>query len=176
MDKAAFELLHSTSSRIAKMRAIMTAKAHGLDRGAADDLQQDALLELWSKRARYDARHGSWRTFAECVVTNRLRTVCRTQVKRMALSAADLTLSGLERRIELQIDVAHVLSKVSPLERAVATFLMDCSATETSRRLGISRAATYRVIGRLKVAFASAGFAYCKMQRTVRQNRRLRRI
>jgi len=49
------------------------------------------------------------------------------------------------------------LARVSTFDRNVALNLIDHSAIETSQRLRVSRATVYRAIGRLRVAFMTAG-------------------
>src|SRR3954454_25072690 len=65
--------------RIAGVQAAVTAARYGLQPDEREDLQQEALLELWSKRTLFDARRGSWRTFAERIVRNRMTSRIRSQ-------------------------------------------------------------------------------------------------
>jgi RNA polymerase sigma factor (sigma-70 family) len=166
MTETAFEQFYSAISRLAAVRAATTATLYGLSQDFRNDLQQEALLELWRKHPAYDPQRGSWRTFAEHVVTHRLRSFIRYQhaVRRgygreECLSELVRMIPALDDRLELRLDVRQVLARVSQLDRAVALSLIDFSAVDTGRRLGVSRATVYRAIGRLRVAFTAAGYA-----------------
>jgi hypothetical protein len=51
-----------------------------------------------------------------------------------------------------------VLADVSPFDRAVALSLAECSATQTSLTLGVSRATVYRSIERLTALLLTLDF------------------
>src|SRR5208283_2197694 len=72
-----FEQSFSAICRLAAIRAATTATLYQLPTDSRQDLQQEALLELWRKRPAYDPRRGSWRTFSEKVVANRMTSLVR---------------------------------------------------------------------------------------------------
>ena len=160
-----FERSYSTSRRIAAVRAATTVVLHSLPKEDRFDFEQEALLELWRKHTAYDSQRGSWRTFSERVVANRMTSLMRRLGSERSGHLREepiANLRGLAAPVDhndLRTDVLRILARVSIFDRNVALNLVDHSATETSRRLRISRAAVYRAIGRLRVAFTTAGFA-----------------
>ncbi len=159
-----FERAYPASSRVAAVHAAKFVALHGLPNDARQDLKQEALLELWRKKPVFDEGRASWRTFAERVVANRLASLLRHMHSSSSERGKEDPLEGLTipdaaryDDIDLQIDVRRVLDGVSPLDRKVALALIDHSAIETSRRLGVSRSTVYRSIERLRAAFTTAG-------------------
>ena len=63
--------------QLAAVRAATIVAVYGLPKDAQCDLEQEALLELWRKQQAYDPRRGSWRTFSERVVANRMTSLVR---------------------------------------------------------------------------------------------------
>ena len=147
------------------MRAAATVRLHGLQPDYRNELEQEGLLELWRKRTAYDQQRGSWLTFDETVVTNKMISLGRTMGSERAggLRGEPIeNLHGLAAPIdnyELRADVLCVLARVSTFDRNVALSLMDHSAMETGQRLRVSRATVYGAIQRLRAAFTAAGFA-----------------
>jgi len=159
-----FEQTLSVAERIAAVRAATIARLHGLPRDERRDLEQEALLHLWRMVPFFDPRRGSWPTFAERIIANRLQSLmrsqhalCRARRKEQPHDEPVSAMVAPNDRIDLRLDVRRVLVGVSQLDRVVALSLMYQSVAEASRSLGISRATTYRSIGRLQVAFLSAG-------------------
>jgi RNA polymerase sigma factor (sigma-70 family) len=163
--EAAFDQVYSVTHRVAAVRAAMIATLYSLPADARSDLEQEALLEVWRKRSAYDSRRGSWRTFAERVIANRMISLVRTiNSERSGWFREDplgngCSLAAPNDGTELRVDVSQVLAGVSQLDRSIAVCLVGSSATQAGRRLGVSRAAIYRAIGRLRVAFTAAGLA-----------------
>jgi RNA polymerase sigma factor (sigma-70 family) len=160
-----FEQSYSASRRLAAVRAATIATRHRMPRDTSLDLAQEALLELWRKRMSYDPKRGGWRTFSERVVANRLTSLVRRmrsersgQFWEEPLESV-LGLAAQDDGIDLRLDVARVLARVTPFDRSVAGYLVGHSAIEASRRLCVSRAALYRAIGRLRAAFTQAGLS-----------------
>jgi DNA-directed RNA polymerase specialized sigma24 family protein len=163
-----FEQSFSATCRLAAVRAATTVILYQLPTDSRQDLEQEALLELWRKGPAYDARRGSWRTFSEHVVANRLASLLRHMHSSRSGYGKEDPLEGIELRdapryndIDLQTDIRRVLDGVSQLDRSVGRSLMDHTAIETSRRLRISRSTVCRSIERLRAAFTIAGFAKC---------------
>lgn len=160
----AFGQQYSTGKRIAAVHAARTVTRYRLPREYFRELVQEALFELCLKCHLFDANRGSWRTFAEKLIANRLASVMRClhadmrgYGKNEPLDDFALGLPSPDNYIDLRVDVGRVLARASAFDRTVALSLAECSATETSCRLGISRARVYRAITRLRSAFISAG-------------------
>ncbi len=165
MVETVFERSYSATSRLAAVRAATIATLYGLPTDSRRDLEQEALLELWRKRPAYDPQRGSWRTFSERVVANRLRSLVRSMHTEPSSHFREEPLENLVAlpaptdRTDLRADVSRVLGNVSPFDRSVAVELIDYSAIEIGQRLGVSRATVYRAIGRLRAAFTEAGLS-----------------
>jgi RNA polymerase sigma factor (sigma-70 family) len=172
---SAFQQSFSATSRLAAVRAAAVVTLYRLPADFRSDLAQESMLELWRKRSAYDVRRGAWRTFAERVVANKMTSlVCRRHAMRRGygreepLDQVVQVIPALNEPIELRLDVRRVLASLSRLDRSVALALMDHSASETIHRLGISRSTAYRAIGRLRLAFISAGLRPDNRPRSVR--------
>ena len=165
MVESAFEQSLPAAIRIAAVRAATVATLYGLPAESRRDLEQEALLELWRKCPVYDPRRGSWRTFSERVVANRMTSVVRSMYSERSGHFREEPLEDLvalaapNDRTDQRADVARVLRGVSQFDRSVAGDLIDYSAIEIGQRLGVSRATVYRAIGRLRAAFTEAGLS-----------------
>lgn len=160
-----FEDAYSILRRVVRVRAANVTKTYGLPRCERNDLEQEALLDLWRKRDAYDPKRGCWRTFSETVVANKMASLVRSMCshrsaffKEQPIERAS-SLAAPDRRDDMRADVRRVLADVSEFDRRIARSLTYRSAAETSRSMGFSRAKVYRAIGRLRVAFSAAGFA-----------------
>lgn len=165
MFETVFERSYSASSRLAAVRAATIVTLHGLPTDSRRDLEQEALLELWRKHQAYDPRRGSWRTFSERVVANRMTSLVRAMRSERSGQFREepienlLGLAAPNIRTDLRADVSRVLAGLSPFDRNVALCLIGHSAIETTQCLGVSRATVYRAIGRLRTAFTEAGLS-----------------
>jgi RNA polymerase sigma-70 factor (ECF subfamily) len=163
MLEAVFEQSFSEVRRLATVRAASIVSICSLPQDSRPDLEQEALLELWRKRTAYDPARGSWCTFAEPVVANRLASLVRSMCSYKAGTLREkpienaVGLSAPPDRHDLRVDVCRVLNRVSQFDRSVARCLIDHTAIETSQLLGVSKARTYRALGRLRTAFTDAG-------------------
>lgn len=163
--EAIFEQFLPQARRIAGVRAARAAYRHRLPTETRQDLEQEALLELWCKRGAYDQGRGSWCTFAERLVANRLASLVRAMraqrsgtFRERPLEESD-QLAAPDLNGSIGADVARILLRVNQLDRTIAICLSDHSVTETGRRLRVSRATVYRAISRLRATFIRAGFA-----------------
>ena len=163
--ESAFEQSFPATIRLAAVRAATVATLYGLPSESRRDLEQEALLELWRKRPAYDAQRGSWRTFAERVVANRMTSLVRSMYSERSGHFREepienlLGLAAPNSLTDLRADVSRVLAGLSPFDRNVALCLIGHSAIETTQCLGVSRATVYRAIWRLRAAFTEAGLS-----------------
>jgi len=175
MADVAFEQSYSVLARIASAHAARTVRRHRLPSDARLDLQQDAVLELWRKRQLFDAERAGWLTFADRVITNRIRSQMRFLFAARRGYESQLPLhkpkdfaAMPDSRIDLRIDVERVLARVSRFDRAVAVGLAHLSASDVSRFLGVSRSSVYGAIERLRAVFTQSGLrSYNKRRRQV---------
>jgi RNA polymerase sigma factor (sigma-70 family) len=147
------------------LRSAQVRSAAAVVRGAAlladrEDLVQEALMRVWQALARYDPARAGLRTFIELVVRTQFASLLRSHPRGPefeSLEDRDVAGDGGFVELELRADVSRVLADVSLFDRSVAFALTECSAVEASRGMGVSRGAVYRAIGRLRVAFTTAG-------------------
>lgn len=147
------------SAQVRSAAAVVSGAALLADR---EDLEQEALARVWQALARYDPARAGLRTFIELVVRTQFTSILRSHPRGPEFESLDdqyVAGEGGFLEMELRADVRRALADVSLFDRAVALALTACSASETSRCMGVSRAAVYRAIGRLRVAFMVAGFA-----------------
>ncbi len=160
-----FERSYSATSRLAAVRAAAIVTLYGLPTDSRRDLEQEALLELWRKHQAHDPRRGSWRTFSERVVANRLTSLVRAMRSQRSGHFREepieelLDLAAPNNLTDLRADVSRVLAGLSLFDRSVALCLIGHSAIEATQCLGVSRATVYRAIGRLRTAFTKAGLS-----------------
>lgn len=160
-----FDGFFSATHRLVAVRPSTTVTLYQLPKDSRQDLTQEALLELWMKRSAYDPRRGSWRTFCERVVANKMTSLVRKLYSKRSGHFREgpledfVALAAPLTPVDLQADVSKVLKSVSSFDRRVATCLIGHSAIETSAKLGVSRATVYRSIGRLRAAFIEAGLS-----------------
>jgi len=162
--KSVFDRFFSASLRIVTVRAATIVNRYRLPADSRSDLVQECLLELWRKRQAYDSQRGSWPTFCERVATNKLASLVRRirsersgEFKRDAVENLFHSAAPNDRP-DLRVAISQVLGRVSHFDRSVALCMMDVSAIETSRDLGVCRASIYRSLGRLRAAFMESGF------------------
>ncbi len=165
MVEGIFEQSFSATCRLAAVRAAATVTLCQLPTDTREDLEQEALLELWRKRPAYDPQRGSWRTFSERVVANRMTSLVRAmrsersgQFREESIEEL-LGLAAPNRLADLPAAVSQVLAGLSSFDRSVARCLVGYSAIEIGQKLGVSRATVYRAIGRLRAAFTEAGLS-----------------
>src|SRR5579862_642776 len=164
-----FEQSFSVTRRVAAVRAAMIAAVHRLPADSCRDLEQEALLELWKNRHAYDPQRGSWRTFSEKVVANRMSSLVRKMHSRRSGQFKEEPLEnfpelaeshdrGYQTALELRADVKRVLSELGCGDQRLAQLLFVYTPSEVSRILRISRSSFYGRIRRIQVAFVRAGY------------------
>jgi RNA polymerase sigma factor (sigma-70 family) len=156
-----FDDAYPVIRRVAGVRAAAVAKACGLSDDERADFEQDAALHVWRKLAVFDPSRSSLKTFIERIVANQMASAIRRlrAEKRQTLpdECARTHVDCEADSVNLRIDVLRVLDGLRPDQRDVCRMLADHSATDVSRRAGISRATIYRMIGHLRVVFIEAG-------------------
>ena len=178
MREVVFERAYPLALRSAQVRsaaAVVSGAVLVTDRA---DLEQEALTRIWRALSKYDPARAGLRTFIEVVVRRQFTSMLRSHRRRPRLESLDeqhVVGDGGIHETELRTDLRRVLADVSSFDRSVAFCLTECSAVETSRGMGVSRAAVYRAIGRLRVAFRAAGFAGCRRRCVACQRRGGRR-
>lgn len=153
----------SLCHQVARTNAARTVFRYRLPADYREDLRQEALTVLWTKRNSFDATRGSWRTFAERVVRNRIASLLRSRSWQTDQTNSEEIIESLHaasfaQGVDLRASVLQVLSGVNAFDRRVAISLAERSASETAEALGSSRATIYRSINRLRAAFESGGF------------------
>jgi RNA polymerase sigma factor (sigma-70 family) len=162
MREVLFEPAYPLAHRSAQVRSAAAVASGAVLRADREDLEQELLACVWLALSRYDPARAGLRTFIELVVSTQFTSILRARPRRPDFESLDdqhFVSEGEFREIELRKDVRRVLAEASPFDRAVALSLTACSASETSQGMGVSRAAVYRAIGRLRVAFRAAGFS-----------------
>ncbi|MGO9111119.1 MAG: sigma-70 family RNA polymerase sigma factor [Thermoguttaceae bacterium] len=133
--------------------------ALGLD---SDDLEQDAMAGLWNVLSRFDPTRASLRTYAERVVATTITSALRRAAATKRVVRDDLALLAdpvpLLAQIEIQIDIERALTTLKKKDRRVARLLAGYRPSEVAKALGISRAAVYRSMDRIRMALCAAGF------------------
>jgi RNA polymerase sigma factor (sigma-70 family) len=144
---------------------VRTAALTGNDVASPDpeDIAQEVLLQLWRSLGNYDSSRSSLRTYTETIVCSTISSVLRRCTAKKRRRGADfyspIEVGELSIRIELRIDLRRAIQKLGRLDLQVARLLLrDYKPGEVARKLGTSRAAVYRSVGRIRVALERAGF------------------
>jgi RNA polymerase sigma factor (sigma-70 family) len=158
--EALFLEVYPFSRRAAQVRSwAATARHADLER---EDLEQEALLNVWAALERFDVTRASLRTFGENVVATCLASVVRRARAAKRTKAADYQQPTESFRllvsVELRIDIQRALRKLGPQDQKVARLLVDYGPTQIARRLKISRPGVYRSINRIRAALQESGF------------------
>lgn len=143
---------------------VRSATVIGLLREAAldrEDLEQEALVKVYTAITRFDRSRASLRTFVERIVATSITSVFRRnragkRTKRLDYEPVDSL--QLLVKTELRLDIQQVLGKLRPRDRKVARLLVEHCPAEVARRLHISRAAVYRCIKRIRTLLKGGGF------------------
>ncbi len=162
MREAVFERAYPLIFRSAQVRSAAAVVNGAVLLDDRQDLEQELLTCVWQALSKYDPARAGLRTFIELVVRTQFTSMLRLRRRLPEFeSLGEQNVAGEDgfREMELRADVRRALADVSLFDRAVALSLTECSAVETSRHMGVSRAAVYRAIGRLRLALSVIGLA-----------------
>jgi RNA polymerase sigma factor (sigma-70 family) len=152
-----FDLAYPLAQRAANVRASAIPRYDYFDR---EDLEQDAFAAVFAALERYDESRASLRTFVESVASNGVASTLR-RARSSKRTIADYWPVAEPPRlsliIELRLDMNRVLRTLERGDLTVARLLEEYRPAEIARALGISRAAVYRSIDRIRDAFIEAG-------------------
>jgi RNA polymerase sigma factor (sigma-70 family) len=127
-----------------------------------DDLEQEALLALWSALPRFDPARAGLRTFTETVVGNKISSIQRRAAapkRSMPFEYRDCPNPfSIFLQIELRVDVSEVLGYLDTADLIVAHLLSENGPAQIARILQVSRASVYRSIARIRTALLDRGF------------------
>jgi RNA polymerase sigma-70 factor (ECF subfamily) len=161
MLKVTFHLAYPLAMRAAQVRATAAVLSGAVLLADREDIEQEALIACWRALHKFDPRRASLRTFVERIVANQITSAIRRlrAEKRQAHRdvCAPTHVDCKVDSLNLRMDVQRVLEGLGPDQRDVCRMLADHSATDVSRRAGISRATIYRMIGHLRLIFIEAG-------------------
>lgn len=175
---------HSRVSRNIMVRAARLVRSGAVPGMTAEDIAQDLREHLWRRDGAFDLTRGSYDTFADCVIANRIATLAspteRLRAERTWVSfdeptqqkedGAPLPLSetlaeadGLngpasrpaDESFGLARDVRRLRGALTPTCRAMADVLVDLTPTEAAHALGVHRSTIYaRLASMRSVAIA----------------------
>ena len=154
-----FDLLYPLAKRAAGVRASGWLSQNA-DIGR-EDLEQEAMLDVWNVLDGFDESRGSLRTFVERVISNRIASIRRGVRANKRTRSADyerlLESPRVFARLELRLDIDRVLAALPGRERMVARLLEEDGPAEIARELQIPRSSVYRSIEHIREAFREAG-------------------
>jgi RNA polymerase sigma-70 factor (ECF subfamily) len=173
---------HSRVSCNIMIRAGRLARSGAVPGMTADDIAQDLREHLWRRDSAFDPARGSYDTFADRVIANRIATLAspteRLRAERgwvgfdepaeegaepdeaLSLSETLAETAALhapapraaDEAIGLIHDVRRLIEGLSPACRAVALALIDLSPTEAVEALGVHRSTVYARLGTIRLA------------------------
>jgi DNA-directed RNA polymerase specialized sigma24 family protein len=177
---------HSRVSRNIMVRAARLARCGAVPGMTAEDIAQDLREHLWRRDRAFDLTRGSYDTFADRVIANRIATLAspteRLRSERRWISfdtptqqtddGEPLTLSetlaeadGLDgpsawpadEGIGLVHDVERLRGALTPNCRAMADVLIDLTPTEAAHALGVHRSTIYARLAAIRSAAVAIG-------------------
>ncbi|MCB1339428.1 MAG: sigma-70 family RNA polymerase sigma factor [Maritimibacter sp.] len=177
---------HSRVSRNIMIRAGRLARSGAVPGMTADDIAQELREHLWRRDGAFDPARGSYDTFADRVIVNRIATLAspteRLRAERAwvglddpapgaradeALPLADTLADtdamyapaprAADEAIGLVHDMCRLLDGLSPACRAVAHALADLTPTEAATALGVNRSTVYARLGAIRAAAVAIG-------------------
>jgi DNA-directed RNA polymerase specialized sigma24 family protein len=169
---------HSRVSRNISIRATRLARSGAVPGMEPEDVAQELRLHLLRRESRFRPERGQYDTFADRVLTNRAATLAapthRLHAERLWTSfdtpintsaeagslswgeflpqnaALHAPARAVEDAICLVLDVQHLLSRLTPLCRAVAIELANSSVAEAASVLLIHRSTVYACLATIR--------------------------
>ena len=177
---------HSRVSRNIMVRAARLARSGAVPGMTAEDIAQDLREHLWRRDGAFDLTRGSYNTFADRIIANRIATLAspteRLRAERSWVSfdeptqqkedGAPLPLSetladadGLhgpfarhaDESFGLVRDVQRLRRTLTPACRDMADVLIDQTPTEAAATLGIHRSTVYARLASMRSAAIARG-------------------
>jgi DNA-directed RNA polymerase specialized sigma24 family protein len=177
---------HSRVYRNIMVRAARLARSSAVPGMTAEDIAQDLREHLWRRDGAFDLTRGSYDTFADRVIANRIATLAspteRLRAERTWVSfdeptqqkedGAPLPLSetlaeadGLnspasrpaDEGFGLVRDVRRLRAALTPACRSVADTLVDLTPAEAATALGIHRSTIYARLASMRSAAVERG-------------------
>ena len=114
-------------------------------RDLAEDVVQDAFLQIWEKASTFDADRGSARGWIHSVVRNRARRLRRSRFRQFAvddqvlLAIFDVMDSTKDSRLPEECALRRLLAKLDPKKRAslILAYVDGCTHREIAEQLGV---------------------------------------
>lgn len=161
MHETALEQALPFALRVVQVRAASAVATGRVTPADREDLEQEALLGLWTALRHYDASRARLRTFLERVADKRFASLLRRRRSPVVIERLDAhrfaTADGIPA-VQFHVDFERVLAPLDDSDRALALLLVDHGPTEISRMLGIARSTVYARMARLRRAFREAGY------------------
>jgi len=177
---------HSRVSRNIMVRAARLARSGAVPGMTAEDIAQDLREHLWRRDGAFDLTRGSYDTFADRVIANRIATLASpterlraerswvsfdepTQQKEdgspLPLSETLAEADGLngpasrpaDESFGLVRDVRRLRAALTPACRSVADTLVDLTPSEAASTLGIHRSTVYARLASMRTAALAIG-------------------
>ena len=160
----------------AGLRASLLRTSFGLAAEECEDLRQELATDCLRRLVNFDPVRSDWRQFVHSVVRNHACVLASRLASRPATYSLDdnvnadpdeavARLGGDAEEdpdgiftIELQLDVAHVLTGLTPDQQSIARLLSRYSLGTVRRITRLSTAQLDRKIRRIRAAFLAAGF------------------
>ena len=141
-----------------------------------DDIAQDLFLDIWRRRHAFDPTKGSFPTFADRVIANRVATLTSPTMRQRAERALvwlDEPISGddadtlaatvadpaapTEHDLAMLLDVRRFVARLSPALRQCCEILLAPKLCDAAAEVGLHRSSVYENIQRLRAVTNAAG-------------------
>lgn len=151
----------------------------GLTDERRDDYAQDMVVEILAALAKFDPAQSARKTFINRVLDNFVKNAIRTEIHRRRRECDNPTplediseayapvvndprqgQLGEAEQLDMQMDVAQVLSQMPRQLQKICSLLKIHSITETAKKLGINRTAIYRQLAEAREYFQRGGYDY----------------
>ena len=129
-------------------------RAAGHDR---EDLEATCIAEVWRKLHRFNPTKSSLPTFVERIVTRKaVSFLRRCKARKRTRTGADATGIGgmpMDVAIARRVDLRRAMALLNDADHRVARMLLHWKPSEIAKLYGISRAAVYRSMERIRDTF-----------------------